>query len=317
MATKVKGDKIKEGSIRLSALNHAQLAFIPHCESVWEMNLTQSYQVFPTDEIWYEDGYIYGDPVICVSDKIIFIKCENIERNKEYQYVVNDVCTFYIKVENGDVKIKGNSDIVELLNGIVYVGIYPANLKTSSDWNAQENEHGYIKNKPFFDNINTKIEIPDVNLDETNSVSIDTKVSTGFSLVVKYPVYDDYGDIINYKILDSQLNDQASVSIPHPAGFFDLTIITSNDGEYYVLVFNGITHDTIDAISDVRYGFYDGYDYTLIKRMDDFYIPDTISRTTDVNKKQDKLVSGTNIKTINGKSVLGNGNIEVNSATPD
>ena len=151
MSTKVKGDKIKEGSIRLSALNRAQLAFIPHCWSVWEMNLTQSYQVFPTDEIWYEDGYIYGDPVICVSDKNIFIKCENIEQNKEYQYVVNDIFTFYIKVENGDVKIKGNSDIVELLNGIVYVGIYPANLKTSSDWNAQENEHGYIKNKPDID----------------------------------------------------------------------------------------------------------------------------------------------------------------------
>ena len=35
---------------------------------------------------------------------------------------------------------------------------------------------------------------------------------------------------------------------------------------------------------------------------------------TNLSQKQDKLVSGTNIKTINGQSLLGNGNIEITSS---
>jgi len=46
MSTKVKGEAIKEGSIPLSALNELQKAFIPHCDNVWEMTLTDEYQVF-------------------------------------------------------------------------------------------------------------------------------------------------------------------------------------------------------------------------------------------------------------------------------
>ena len=36
---------------------------------------------------------------------------------------------------------------------------------------------------------------------------------------------------------------------------------------------------------------------------------------TELNSKQDKLVSGTTIKTINGESLLGSGNIEVKAGT--
>jgi hypothetical protein len=39
--------------------------------------------------------------------------------------------------------------------------------------------------------------------------------------------------------------------------------------------------------------------------------------TTQVGNKQDKLVSGSNIKTINGVSILGSGNIEIQSGTGD
>ena len=50
-------------------------------------------------------------------------------------------------------------------------------------------------------------------------------------------------------------------------------------------------------------GHYDSAIYTLnssVNRLE-----------TKIQKKQDKLVSGTNIKTINNESILGNGNIEV------
>lgn len=40
-------------------------------------------------------------------------------------------------------------------------------------------------------------------------------------------------------------------------------------------------------------------------------LPENIATLDDVAKKQDKLVSGENIKTINGQSVLGNGNISI------
>ena len=42
---------------------------------------------------------------------------------------------------------------------------------------------------------------------------------------------------------------------------------------------------------------------------------DVYALKTDLNGKQDTLVSGTNIKTINGESILGNGNITISSET--
>ena len=42
---------------------------------------------------------------------------------------------------------------------------------------------------------------------------------------------------------------------------------------------------------------------------------DAYALKTDLNVKQDKLVSGTNIKTINGESILGTGNITISRAT--
>lgn len=42
-----------------------------------------------------------------------------------------------------------------------------------------------------------------------------------------------------------------------------------------------------------------------------------ITAHQDISGKQDKLISGTNIKTINGESVLGSGDITINSAYPE
>ena len=44
-------------------------------------------------------------------------------------------------------------------------------------------------------------------------------------------------------------------------------------------------------------------------------VEDALNEAGDkIKKKQDKLVSGTNIKTINGQSILGYGNIEITSS---
>lgn len=59
-----------------------------------------------------------------------------------------------------------------------------------------------------------------------------------------------------------------------------------------------ITAGVIHA-GDVATFIYDGTQYRLI------------AINTDITNKQEKLVSGTNIKTINGNSILGSGNIEI------
>jgi hypothetical protein len=51
--------------------------------------------------------------------------------------------------------------------------------------------------------------------------------------------------------------------------------------------------------------------YITAKDIPSVELPDNIATLDDVAKKQDKLVSGENIKTINGQSILGEGNITI------
>ena len=44
------------------------------------------------------------------------------------------------------------------------------------------------------------------------------------------------------------------------------------------------------------------------------FLDNTVVKTSALQAKQDKLVSGVNIKTINGETLVGNGNIVVNSS---
>lgn len=59
-------------------------------------------------------------------------------------------------------------------------------------------------------------------------------------------------------------------------------------------------------------------DYSLLLRGKDTrptYNSTTLALSSDVNGKQDTLVSGTNIKTINGESIIGEGNINIESGS--
>ena len=136
MNTKVKGDKIKKGSVDITALDEVQLSFIPHCIICFRMQLTSEYVTIPNDEIWYEDGFIYGKPIVSVYDKIIFIQTENIEVNKEYIYKYDGHSAFGIKVINikgiNYVQIKGFDFILEGDQN-VNIGIYPNTIEPKSD----------------------------------------------------------------------------------------------------------------------------------------------------------------------------------------
>lgn len=76
------------------------------------------------------------------------------------------------------------------------------------------------------------------------------------------------------------------------------------------------------AISDIiftRNSSKDILETNYISQLSDgtntYIVKDTEARTS-LSNKQDTLVSGTNIKTINNTSILGSGNIEVGGSSP-
>lgn len=74
---------------------------------------------------------------------------------------------------------------------------------------------------------------------------------------------------------------------------------------------NSVASD--NSISIIRYWTFNITDGTFV--MEERNI--AFATTTQLNSKQDTLVSGTNIKTINGNSILGNGDITIESVEPD
>ena len=99
----------------------------------------------------------------------------------------------------------------------------------------------------------------------------------------------------------------------------DKLVITYTDNTVANLNINDIVTDvhvsgaTLDATTNVLTltSTDGGADVTV--NLSDFV--NSSELTTALNTKQDNLVSGTNIKTINGQSVLGSGNIEISDAT--
>ena len=66
-------------------------------------------------------------------------------------------------------------------------------------------------------------------------------------------------------------------------------------------------------VNDLPFTF-DGENYQLGNIS---YTVENYATVSQVNNKQDTLVSGANIKTINGESILGEGNIEISGGTTD
>ena len=65
----------------------------------------------------------------------------------------------------------------------------------------------------------------------------------------------------------------------------------------------------------VMYSDYDANINSYVKLPEDFKTRSQTIILGDITKKQDKLVSGTNIKTINGESILGSGDITIGSGS--
>ncbi len=114
------------------------------------------------------------------------------------------------------------------------------------------------------------------------------RLQTDNSININYPTINDFSKI--------DYNEYIKLIVP-----FD------NDTIYYE---NNVwkTKQGGDIPSDVIKDSDLNKDY--IDKENDKYI---VKTSQDINTKQDKLVSGTNIKTINGNSLLGNGDISISS----
>ena len=145
MATKVKGDKIKEGSIPLSAL----------ADDV--KNVTGSYNVIAVFDAAGTYPFNFSDYYFCkVGNK--FVSLSGIEDGQDI--LIYDGPPIYIKYEhNGIYSTCVITDVTGYIAKERPVEIVTINKSNSlflpddigggADWNAQEGESGYIKNKPF------------------------------------------------------------------------------------------------------------------------------------------------------------------------
>lgn len=100
------------------------------------------------------------------------------------------------------------------------------------------------------------------------------------------------------------------------------TLLTSGATPDETTIVDGLGLYIGSNSGDTRYGNHQ-ISYTTKSMAKTLYFPgaegtannsDVIAVRSDLSEKQDKLISGTNIKTINNKSILGSGNITINDS---
>lgn len=88
-----------------------------------------------------------------------------------------------------------------------------------------------------------------------------------------------------------------------------------NDTQYQVY-HEGNLSNVSQLINDANYISVTDTDDTEIDDIAAVYVTETLLES-ELEKKQDKLVSGTNVRTVNGTSILGSGNIEIKNNNED
>ncbi|UZQ30892.1 MAG: hypothetical protein OHM56_05175 [Spiroplasma phoeniceum] len=112
------------------------------------------------------------------------------------------------------------------------------------------------------------------------------RLQTDNSINISYPTINDFSKI--------DYNEYIKLIVP-----FDNNTIYEENGLWKAKQGGDIPSDVIKD-SDLNKNY--------IEKVDGKYI---VKTSQDINLKQDKLVSGTNIKTINGNSLLGSGDIHI------
>lgn len=221
---------------------------------------------------------------------------------------------------------------VKTINGQSLVGSGDITIKGGeADWNAKDGEDGYIKNKPFYDKIDQKFDADKFSYDEDREeFYLDLYSLSGDDIYIKYREDNDSN---YYKVQSFQLeygyyfhffiDDDSGVSC----------YIKENEDGHAVLVADMLRRDERDLLQALLNEYlsyclrWQWDDDEVIRVIQEFYIPYEIARTDDLKKKQDKISdlaairSGASkgataiqsVKTINGQSLVGSGDIIIKS----
>ena len=142
------------------------------------------------------------------------------------------------------------------------------------DWNAEQGEDGYIKNKPFGDSIDNKIEVPaDFDPDMTSTLVVQLP-SFSMGIYVKYPMCNPLsGDVYGYDVLNA-VHGLGSCIIEHPAGNLAVGVTPSEYGAN--LVIENINLDNAYLLDQITYKQYEEAETTsIIKKISPMYLPET------------------------------------------
>lgn len=148
------------------------------------------------------------------------------------------------------------------------------------DWNAEQGEEGYIKNKPFGDSIDNKIEVPaDFDPDMTSTLVVQLP-SFSMGIYVKFPMCNPLsGDVYGYDVLNA-VHGLGSCIIEHPAGNLAVGVTPSEYGAY--LVIENINLDNAYLLDQITYKQYEEAETTtIIKRVSPMYLPEAALTTAE------------------------------------
>ena len=261
MATKVKGDKIKEGSIPMSALDDKLEAEINSkyglsgIVCILNSNNTTS-DIFPIG-----DYFVYVSSKKTIIELNIGGRTDLSRLNGPYTVITSEVISgskVKFSVSGGDISYYGNLIIGNKYNEVP---------TPTPDWNAQEGEAGYIENRTHFAKY---IPIP-----KDASVVIDVPCTYDHDRGVHYLLKDI---VVEYKYY--YMTEYNKVIIPAGTDINGSVYVEAEAGGGPVTLEFSLTYD--NGVVNIRIIRAPNYDFRVViyNMLDDIYLPDTVLKTT-------------------------------------
>ena len=325
MTTKVKGNKIKEGSIPLSALAedvkgefNGKYGLSGYCGTLGRDNKTVDTNVYFRGNVYIKHGN---------ETALVSIGTYTIHELFPSSASIPGNIVVYAKGEKLSLDLQEDSNYWGALK--VFRELYEVPIPTP-DWNAQDGDPGYIENRTHYFEINHK-QFLDLQKVEEGSYLYEDFVNQGYEEldnIFVSPIYNDSSyniviyctkDIIvtdntdtkfSIKILDTKTDFSVGIIDKKRMNRFNVRLFKhiNEDGDiiYYVVIYClEVNHDTIKQSVDECICLVDNInDDVTIRTLDDIFIPDTVLKTTpqtlsDTDKNQ--ALANLGIKTIVAK----------------
>ena len=228
----------------------------------------------------------------CVSKSIGFVTSVNGQTGDVTIKGYEGALVSSVNGQTGDVYLNIPYKVSDLRNDVPYASESFVNNKITDVSTYVSNNYLKIGEVPVLDNYYTKQEVDD----KIRDVSVDIDLSNYYT---KQEVYNKQE--IEAKIAQSGGGSSVK-SVNGQTGDVVLNYVDISVYNQHLEDFNKLLED-FDPFYDQFYAHLE--DYNIFN--------ENITATTNdlLEFKQDKLVSGTNIKTINGLSLLGKGNIDI------